>query len=59
MNGSPQGRVPAGALVGFAIITLTLLLLQIVQSRLLAATLTYYYAFILISLAGLGCACAQ
>ncbi len=56
MSGSPQSRVPAGALVGFAIITLTLLLLQIVQSRLLAATLTYYYAFILISLAMLGLA---
>jgi hypothetical protein len=44
------------ALVGFASIALTLLLLQVVLSRLLAATLTYYYAFMLISLAMLGLA---
>lgn len=44
------------ALLGFSAIALTLLLLQIVQSRFFAATLTYYHAFMLISLAMLGLA---
>jgi hypothetical protein len=53
----PQSTRPSlRALLGFGVIALTLLLLQIVQSRFFAATLTYYYAFMLISLAMLGLA---
>jgi hypothetical protein len=47
---------PPFALLGFGAVALTLLLLQIVLSRFFAATLTYYYAFMLISLAMLGLA---
>ena len=43
-------------LAAFGLITATILAAQIVLSRLLASTLTYYYAFMLISLAMLGLA---
>lgn len=49
-------RQPALALLAFGLLTLTILACQIVLSRLLAGTMTYYYAFMLVSLAMLGLA---
>jgi hypothetical protein len=56
MNEATHGRPSARAQIAFGVIAMDLLLLQIVQSRFFAATLTYYYAFMLISLAMLGLA---
>lgn len=49
-------RPRALTLVAFGLVTATVLAAQIVLSRLLAGTLTYYYAFMVISLAMLGLA---
>lgn len=56
MTDTPLGRPSLRALLGFGVVAMTLLMLQIVESRFFAATLTYYYAFMLISLAMLGLA---
>jgi len=47
---------PSLTLLAFGLITGCILAMQIVLSRLLASTITYYYAFMLISLAMLGLA---
>jgi hypothetical protein len=53
---APSHATPWLGICAFGIIALVLLLLQIVWSRFFAATLTYYYAFMLVSLAMLGLA---
>jgi hypothetical protein len=54
MHERPLGR---SVLVGLALLTGDILLAQIALSRVLASTLGYYFAFMLISLAMLGLAC--
>jgi hypothetical protein len=51
-----EARAPALAVTAFGIVTASILASQIVLSRLLAGTMTYYYAFMLVSLAMLGLA---
>lgn len=55
-SSDPSSSRGALGAIAFGLVAATLLLLQIVLSRLFAGTLTYYYAFMLISLAMLGLA---
>jgi hypothetical protein len=49
-------RPPRSVLIAFGLVAMSVLLSQVVLSRLFAAIMTYYYAFMLISLAMLGLA---
>jgi hypothetical protein len=53
---SQRPHISGFGLLGFGLVAMVLLLLQVVLSRFFAATLTYYYAFMLVSLAMLGLA---
>jgi hypothetical protein len=53
---STGARPPRSVVVAFGLIAMSVLLVQVVLSRLFASIMTYYYAFMLISLAMLGLA---
>lgn len=53
---STDVRPPRSVVVAFGLIAMSVLLAQVVLSRLFASIMTYYYAFMLISLAMLGLA---
>jgi hypothetical protein len=53
---STTTRAPLPVIVGFGLVAMSVLFVQVVLSRLFAAVMTYYYAFMLISLAMLGLA---
>ena len=53
---TPSARPPGAVVVAFGLVALSVLLAQVVLSRLFASIMTYYYAFMLISLAMLGLA---
>jgi hypothetical protein len=53
---APPARPPRAVVIAFGLVAMSVLLAQVVLSRLFASIMTYYYAFMLISLAMLGLA---
>ena len=53
---APPARPPRSVVIAFGLVAMSVLVVQIVLSRLFASIMTYYYAFMLISLAMLGLA---
>jgi hypothetical protein len=53
---APVAGPSRSVVVAFGLVAMTVLLVQVVLSRLFASIMTYYYAFMLISLAMLGLA---
>ena len=53
---APVAGPPRSVVVAFGLVAMSVLVVQVVLSRLFASIMTYYYAFMLISLAMLGLA---